>query len=112
MVSEQATPYIWRFIQCAKERSGIKRTVLTKHAFNTFDQDNYLLVWIEAFLTDRKSRGLAAGTLLFYSQKLRLFTDFCEGQEVTQISQVDANLLRRLLIWLEETGHNPGGVHG
>ncbi len=37
---------------------------------------------------------------------------FCEGQAVTQIRQIDATFLRKMLLWLEETGHNPGGVHG
>ncbi len=90
----------------------MKPTALTQRTFQNYDQEDYILVWVDSFLVDRRARGLAAGSLRFYSQKLKLFTDFCEGQAVTQIRQVDANLLRRLLIWLEETGHNPGGVHG
>jgi hypothetical protein len=28
--------------------------------------DDYLLTWIEAFIIDRKTRGLAVGTLQYY----------------------------------------------
>jgi integrase/recombinase XerD len=34
--------------------------------------DDYLLNWLEAFLIDRKSAGLADGSLRFYRQKLKL----------------------------------------
>jgi hypothetical protein len=32
--------------------------------------DDYLVSWLEAFLIDRKSAGLAEGSLGFYRQKL------------------------------------------
>ena len=41
--------------------------------------DDYLETWIEAFLMDRKANGVAKGTKLFYSQKLRGFADYCES---------------------------------
>jgi small-conductance mechanosensitive channel len=44
--------------------------------------DDYLLTWMEAFLVDRKARGLADGTLRFYRIKLKLFTGSCETQMV------------------------------
>ena len=77
---------------------------------NSFVGD-YLLTWFEAFLIDRKARGLASGTLRFYRFKLKLFSDFCETQVVTQISQLTPTLLRQYLLYLEETGHNAGGRH-
>jgi integrase/recombinase XerD len=73
--------------------------------------DDYLLTWIEAFLIDRKARGLAVGTIRFYRQKIKLFCDFCESQVVTQISQITPTMLRQFLLWLEETDHNDGGRH-
>ena len=76
-----------------------------------FAQDSHLLTWIEAFLIDRKAQNMAKGTLYFYTKKLKLFTDFCESQAVTQITQIDANLIRQYLLYLESTGHNPGGCH-
>ena len=29
---------------------------------------------------------------------------------ITQIDQLDPNTIRKYLIWLEEKGHNPGGI--
>ena len=71
----------------------------------------YILTWIEAFLIDRKARGVAKGKLTLYSQKLRQFTDFCESQIVKDISQITPTFIREFLLHLEETGHNPGGRH-
>lgn len=73
--------------------------------------DDYLLTWFEAFLIDRKVRGLADGSLRFYRIKLKLFSDFCETRVVTQISQITPTLLRQYLLYLEETRHNQGGRH-
>ena len=74
-------------------------------------QDDYLLTWLEAFLVDRKAGNAAIRTIDFYKEKLALFASFCEGQAVTRITQIDANLLRQFLLWLEATGHNSGGRH-
>ena len=71
--------------------------------------DDYLLTWIEAFMIDRKARGTAEGTQLFYVTKLRLFAEYCEGQAVKNIGQVTASLIREYLLHLEQCGHNPGG---
>jgi site-specific recombinase XerC len=73
--------------------------------------DDYILTWVETFLIDRKARGVAGRTLTFYSQKLQQFTDFCEGQALTNISQITPTFIRELLLNLEQTGHNPGGRH-
>ena len=73
--------------------------------------DEYLLNWVEAFLIDRKARGLASGTLRFYQQKIKLFCDFCEAQVISEIGQITPTLLRQYLLWLEETNHNDGGRH-
>ena len=35
--------------------------------------DEDILTWIEAFLVDRKARGCAKGTLVFYQQKIKSF---------------------------------------
>ncbi len=49
---------------------------------------DYLLVWVEAFLKDRKSQNVSAGTMQFYQTKLRWFVDFYEGAEVKPISRI------------------------
>jgi site-specific recombinase XerD len=73
--------------------------------------DNYLLTWLEAFLIDRKAAGVATGTLRFYCQKIKLFSDYCDAQAVKQIGQINPSFLRQFLLYLEESGHNPGGRH-
>jgi site-specific recombinase XerD len=76
-----------------------------------FAQDTHLLTWIDAFLIDRKAQNVSKGTLYFYVKKLELFTRFCDGQGITQITQIDAGLIREFLLWLENNGHNPGGIN-
>ena len=74
--------------------------------------DDYLVSWLEAFLIDRKSGGLAEGSLRFYRQKLKLLADFCDTQAVQMINQITPSFLRQYLLVLEERGHNAGGRHG
>ena len=73
--------------------------------------DDYLLTWLEAFLIDRKAVGLANGSMRFYRQKIKLFSDYCEAQAVMQIGQITPSFLRQYLLYLEQSGHNPGGRH-
>jgi site-specific recombinase XerD len=76
----------------------------------TLSQSDYLPILIDSFLTDRKAQGFAGETVRFYQKKLRYFSTYCDGQAVTQVSQLTADLIRRFLLELSE-GHNPGGVH-
>jgi site-specific recombinase XerD len=73
--------------------------------------DDYLLTWLEAFLIDRKASGVAEGTLRFYRQKIKLFSDYCDASAVTQIGQINSSFLRQFLLTLEQGGHNAGGRH-
>lgn len=70
-----------------------------------------ILTWIEAFLIDRKARGCANGTLVFYQQKMKSFADFCGSQVVSKKSQITPTLVRQYLLYLEDTDHNPRGRH-
>ncbi len=36
---------------------------------------------------------------------------YCEAQVITQIGEITPNIIRLYLLWHEETGHNPGGLH-
>lgn len=65
---------------------------------------------LESFLFDRKAAGLRATTISFYSDKLATFLGFITSREIKFIEQLTANDLREFLVWLETTGHNPGGV--
>jgi site-specific recombinase XerD len=73
--------------------------------------DDYFLNWLEAFLIDRKASGVADGTLRFYRQKIKLFSNYCDALTVKQIGQITPSFLRQYLLYLEESGHNPGGRH-
>jgi len=73
-------------------------------------QQDYLPILIESFLIDRRSQGLSPSTIDFYKKKLNYFLAYCEGQAVTQISQLTSDMIRRFILEISET-HNPGGVH-
>lgn len=73
--------------------------------------DDFLLTWMEAFLIDRKAAGVTDGTMHFYRTKLKLFSDYCEAQTVKRVSQITPTFLRQYFLYIEGTGHNPGGRH-
>lgn len=75
-----------------------------------FSQMDYLPILISSFLIDRKSQGFTYETVEFYRKKLKYFSEFCEGQAVTQVSQITSDFIRRYILELREA-HNPGGVH-
>jgi hypothetical protein len=83
----------------------------TQRTLSVSNVDDYLLNWLEAFLIDRKAEGVAEGTLRFYRQKIKLFSDYCDAMSVKQIGQITPSFLRQYLLYLEESGHNPGGRH-
>jgi site-specific recombinase XerC len=74
-------------------------------------ENNHLLTWIEAFLLDRKVQNLSPGTIQYYSKKLVLLAAFAEGQGIDQVTQITPTDIRIYLLFLEERGHNPGGIH-
>lgn len=86
-------------------KTGVQRPI------TFYDQDDHLGIWLQRFLVDRKISGFSKGTIGFYTCKLGLLIRFCESQAITNIKQIDANVIRDLLQWLEITGHNPGGRH-
>jgi site-specific recombinase XerD len=75
-------------------------------------QDDNLLIWLEAFLNDRKAQGFSAGTMHFYNTKLIMFAKFCESKLITNITQITTSDLREYMLLLEEQGHNQGGRYG
>jgi len=86
-------------------------TTIKQGTIKIFDQDAHLLTWLNAFMVDRKAQNMSAGTLDFYQKKLKYFAEFCDGQAITLITQIDAPLIREFLLWLENKDHNPGGIH-
>jgi site-specific recombinase XerD len=88
----------------------MNRSTITHGIIKISNQDTYLLTWIEAFLFDRKAQNLSKGTLDFYRRHLNIFIKFCDSQVISQIDQLDPITIRKYVIWLEEKGHNPGGI--
>jgi site-specific recombinase XerD len=86
-------------------------TVKNQRIITKFSQDTFLLSWINGFLLDRKAQNMSKGTLIFYQKKLKLFTDYCNAQVITQITEITPEIIRLYLVYLEEKGHNPGGVN-
>lgn len=74
--------------------------------------DDYILIWIDAFLTDRKAQNLSKHTLRFYRNSLKTFTDYCDSQAVKNLNQITPNFLREFILYLENIGHNSGGING
>jgi integrase/recombinase XerD len=73
---------------------------------------DYVLIWVEQFLKAKKSENKTKGTIKFYKDNLKVFTDFLDTQEIKLISQLTPNVIRDFLLILEERGHNAGGIHG
>jgi len=83
-----------------------------EHQMTITGSAEFLGVWLEAFLIDRRSQNLSPRTLKFYRASLETFSRYCDGQAVSTLEQITPDVLRRFMLWLEETGHNAGGVNG
>jgi len=81
-----------------------------RRTFEVYTAEDYLPSLVEAFLLDRRTQGLSGGTVKFYHNKLKRFTDFAESQALTQLSELTPDFLRQFILFMGE-GHNPGGVH-
>ncbi|HVP22156.1 MAG TPA: phage integrase SAM-like domain-containing protein [Anaerolineaceae bacterium] len=86
-------------------------TTVKQGTITRFEQDMHLLTWIDAFLIDRKAQNMSKGTLYFYLKKMELFSCFCDGQGISQVTEIEAGTIREFLVWLENNGHNPGGIN-
>ena len=85
--------------------------MLPKTQQTFLEQEYYLPILAETFLTARKAEGLSRGSLKYYREKITSFVSRCETQAVTQIGQVTPDVLRHFLLAMSER-HNAGGVHG
>lgn len=73
--------------------------------------DVYLSTLAAAFLLDCKARNLSKYTQRFYRVNLEAFINWCDTQAVKTIDQLSPELIRGFLVYLDERGHNPGGIH-
>jgi len=64
---------------------------------------------VQNFILDRRTRGLAPGSIRFYREKLYHFIEHF-GNDRSVLS-IGADELREFILHIQET-HNPGGTHG
>lgn len=83
---------------------------LARTTINNVRQDN-LLDWANQFYQSKKVEGVSPYTLAFYKQQLGHFLKYCDAQVLTSFEDITPNVIRQYLLWHEETGHNPGGLH-
>ena len=86
------------------------KATLARTTVKNLHQDN-LVDWANQFYQSKKVEGVSAYTLTFYKQQLGHFLRYCDGQVLTCIEEITPNVIRQFLLWHEETGHNPGGLH-
>ena len=67
--------------------------------------------WVASFILDRQAGNLSPRTIAFYAEKLNKFIAFCGVAKIGDMEEISPDFLRRFLLWLEEQGHNPGGIH-
>jgi len=86
-------------------------TLLNQWPITKTNEDDLIQPWMESFIFDRKIQNMAKGTIHFYISKLKLFLDYCELVNIIYVHQITANIIRNYLAYLENKGHNPGGIH-
>ena len=79
-----------------------KRTTLKRISLNEA---------LDAFLLDCRARHLAAPTIGIYREKLETFIQWAAEEDMRTLADVDARSLRLFMLYLEERGHNAGGLH-
>ncbi len=51
----------------------------TQGTLQVSNVDDYLIAFLETLLIDHKAAGVVEGTLRFYRQKIKLFSDYCDA---------------------------------
>jgi len=78
---------------------------------NLLNLNESLEICSESFIYDRQAQNLAAGTIQFYKTKMKLFLGFLDSLGISKITEISPQTIRSYLVFLEEKGHNPGGIH-
>ena len=99
--------YSQQLVTARMETSLAQDQILTPDIYQADD----LRKWIGIYLHACRSRNLAGGTIEFYGKKLNAFVRFCLDLAITNIGQISADHIRHFLIFLEEEGHRPAGIH-
>jgi len=83
----------------------------SENGTHTTSKADYVAEWANEFYKAKKLEGISVATQAFYKQQIGHFLDFCQGQVIEQFEHVTVGAIRDYLTWLEESGHNPGGLH-
>ena len=78
---------------------------------NLSDEIDGLEEWSESFIFERQSQNMADGTIRFYQTKMKLFIGFLASLGISKVTEISPQTIRSYLVYLEEKGHNPGGIH-
>lgn len=78
---------------------------------NFISDSNDLTQCMDSFILDRKAQNLSDGTIRFYHTKMKLLSGFLKECEISRIKEITPQIIRDYLIYLEDRGHNPGGIH-
>jgi site-specific recombinase XerD len=78
---------------------------------NSSSQDSHLATLAAGFLMERKTRNVTDGTIEYYRDNLKPFLAWADAQAITDINQLTPAVIREYIFFLEEAGHNPGGIH-
>jgi site-specific recombinase XerD len=73
--------------------------------------DDSIENWIDEFLLDKKLQNLSKRTITIYGRYLRRFSSFCETAGVAYVKAITPSLIRGFLFYLDQKGHNSGGIH-
>jgi len=76
----------------------------------TQSDDSELAHEIDIYLMDCQSRSLSPNTIRIYTLELRLFREYLEERELTDVTDIAPRHIRSYLILLGE-GRKPAGVH-
>lgn len=88
-----------------------KNTDLTQQIILKSFQDDNLISWIEAYLQTCRATNLTRRTIEDYKEKLKPFLNYCLGLAINDLNQINPTTIRQYLLFLQEKGHNQGGVH-
>lgn len=66
---------------------------------------------VDSFLLDCQARRLAAGTLRFYTDKLRTFLAYLQGEGITSLDAITPTVIRAYLAGMQDRGLRPHTQH-
>jgi site-specific recombinase XerD len=90
----------------------MEKIIPTQQTIIFLSKESYLELVLEAFLRDRTSSNLAAGTVNYYREKLTKFITFCQGQQIQYTTQITPDVIRSYMLYMTDVRHNgKGNVH-